>query len=590
MLLEAVHHHPGGAFAYPLGPQHLRVRLRARKGDVVRLRIWHADRYEHAKGSGTWTEAEKTGSDLRFDWYEAVLACPTKRVQYLFELHGRDGQTFLYGERGFGADRRESSVFQFPYIHESEVFRVPEWARDAVVCQIFPDRFANGDLSNDPPGTEPWRSEARPRPDSFYGGDLRGVIDRLDYLTDLGVTALYFTPLFLSPSNHKYDTEDYYRIDPAFGDLDTFRELVEEAHRRGIRIILDAVFNHAGDRFFAFRDVLKKGDGSPYKDWFFIDRFPVVQEPAPNYETFAKGIASMPKLRTEHPEVRKYLLGVARYWTRLGIDGWRLDVANEVDHAFWREFRRAVKEINPEALIVGEIWHHADTWLQGDQFDAVMNYRFRDCLLDFFAAGTIDAETFAARLTETRMGYREQASDVLWNLLDSHDTERFLTSCGEKEERMRLAVLFQMTYLGTPLIYYGDEVGMTGGPDPDCRRTMIWEKAKQNSKLRAYYRKLIGLRKHLPPLRRGDVRLWHADGRTGVLGFLRRTQQEAVGTVLNNSGETRRVELNASFFGTRIVADRLTEERFSLENGILRLTFKPWQGMVLTAARSEEKG
>jgi glycosidase len=249
-----------------------------------------------------------------------------------------------------------------------------------------------------------------------------------------------------------------------------------------------------------------------------------------------------------------------------------------------------VKEINPEALIVGEILHHADAWLQGDQFDAVMNYLFRDCVLDFFAAGTIDAETFAARLTETRMGYREQSAAVLWNLLDSHDTERFLTSCGEKEERMRLAVLFQMTYPGTPLIYYGDEVGMMGGPDPDCRRPMIWKETKQNLKLRAYYRKLIGLRKHLQPLRRGDVRLWYADGRTGVLGFLRRTQQEVVGTVLNNSGKTRRVELDASFFGTGVVANWLTEERFPLKNSILRLTLQPWQGMVLTAVRPKEKG
>nr|1WZL_A Chain A, Alpha-amylase II [Thermoactinomyces vulgaris]1WZL_B Chain B, Alpha-amylase II [Thermoactinomyces vulgaris] len=585
MLLEAIFHEAKGSYAYPISETQLRVRLRAKKGDVVRCEVLYADRYASPEEELAHALAGKAGSDERFDYFEALLECSTKRVKYVFLLTGPQGEAVYFGETGFSAERSKAGVFQYAYIHRSEVFTTPEWAKEAVIYQIFPERFANGDPSNDPPGTEQWAKDARPRHDSFYGGDLKGVIDRLPYLEELGVTALYFTPIFASPSHHKYDTADYLAIDPQFGDLPTFRRLVDEAHRRGIKIILDAVFNHAGDQFFAFRDVLQKGEQSRYKDWFFIEDFPVSKTSRTNYETFAVQVPAMPKLRTENPEVKEYLFDVARFWMEQGIDGWRLDVANEVDHAFWREFRRLVKSLNPDALIVGEIWHDASGWLMGDQFDSVMNYLFRESVIRFFATGEIHAERFDAELTRARMLYPEQAAQGLWNLLDSHDTERFLTSCGGNEAKFRLAVLFQMTYLGTPLIYYGDEIGMAGATDPDCLRPMIWEEKEQNRGLFEFYKELIRLRHRLASLTRGNVRSWHADKQANLYAFVRTVQDQHVGVVLNNRGEKQTVLLQVPESGGKTWLDCLTGEEVHGKQGQLKLTLRPYQGMILWNGR-----
>ncbi|SEN06222.1 alpha-glycosidase [Lihuaxuella thermophila] len=582
MMKEAVYHRPGGPFAYPVTPRQLRVRLRAKKGDLDACRVWCADRYAGDKEEGSWTVCQKVASDQLFDYFEGLIPGETRRIKYVFHLRDVSGEEWWLGETGLEKERKEAGVFQYAYIHPTEVFMTPEWAKDGVVYQIFPERFHNGDKSNDPRGAEPWTADARPRHDSFYGGDLQGVIDRLPYLEQLGISAIYFTPIFLSPSHHKYDTADYYQIDPQFGEMSTFKELVREAHRRGIKVILDAVFNHSGDQFFAFQDVLKYGERSRYKDWFHIDSFPVVQEPEPNYETFANQVATMPKLRTEHPEVREYLLQIVRFWmTETGIDGWRLDVANEVDHQFWRDFRKVVKEINPEALIVGEIWHDASAWLEGDQFDSVMNYLFRESVLRFFATGEIDASRFDAELTRARMIYKEQAVQVMWNLLDSHDTERFLTSCDESLEKFRLAVLFQLTYVGTPLIYYGDEVGMTGKTDPDCRRPMIWDEKLQNKQLLAYYRRLISIRRNSKALSRGSYRTWHLDPNTGVYAYVRQYGRETVGVVLNNSNEKRAVRLDVAWFGPEYLVDALRGDLIQVNQSQIHVELAPYQGMLL---------
>lgn len=583
MLKEAVFHRPEGAYAHPAGPRELRVRLRAKRGDLVACHLLHGDRYDGEEGQ--LLRLEKAGSDELFDWFEGVIPSATRRIRYVFYLEGAESGLW-YGERGLSPDRGEAGVFQYPYICEGDLFRVPEWAQDGIVYQIFPDRFCNGDKGNDPEGTEPWGSEVRPRPDSFYGGDLQGIIEKLPYLEALGVNVIYLTPIFQSPSNHKYDTTDYYRVDPAFGDAETLKELVRRAHRRGIRVLLDAVFNHAGYGFFAFQDVLEKGADSPYADWFFIEGFPVVTKPHPNYETFADGVWTMPKLNTAHPDVRAYLLDVAEYWTREAeIDGWRLDVANEVDHRFWRAFRDRVKGVNPEALIVGEIWHDAGPWLQGDQFDSVMNYLFRDAVLDFFAAGRIGPDRFDALLTRSRMLYPDQANFAMFNLLGSHDTERFLTACGGRLERMRLAVLFQMTYPGMPMIYYGDEVGMCGQTDPDCRRPMVWEEEKQNRELLAFYRKLTTIRKELRPLRRGDFRTWLIDPLRNLYGFVRQDGGECVGVLLNNSPHEHRIDVDLHPFGkAEKLRDALSGKTVDAA-GRSRLSWvlPPFQGAILTS-------
>jgi len=509
MLLEAVFHRPTMPWAYARNEQAIHLLLRTKRDDVKRAFAVAGDKYAWDQTRQT-LPMTKRFSDVLFDYWQVAVRPPFRRLRYGFMLRsGRE--TVWYGENGFSREPFADAhgLFEYPFLHPGDVFRPPEWAKEAVFYQIFPDRFANGDPSNDPPGTEPWGGQPTPR--SFFGGDLAGIIDRLDYLAELGVNALYLTPIFEAPSNHKYDTKDYRKIDPHFGDAETLRRLVAACHERGIRVVLDAVFNHCGAEFAPFVDVLEKGRDSAYAGWFHVREWPpAVRDGIPTYDTFAF-VPTMPKLNTEHPKVRDYLLGVAEYWIETAdIDGWRLDVADEVDHRFWRDFRKTVKRAKPDAYIVGEIWHDASPWLQGDEFDAVMNYLFADAVLDFFAKERIDAKQFADAIGSLLARYPDPVTEVAFNLLGSHDTPRLLTMCGGDKRRMKLAVLFQLTFPGAPCIYYGDEIGMTGGGDPDCRRCMIWDADRQDRDLFAHYRTLIALRRANSALRTGDFRFLRA--------------------------------------------------------------------------------
>jgi glycosidase len=435
---------------------------------------------------------------------------------------------------------------------ENTAFVTPQWVRDAVFYQIFPDRFCNGDTSNDPPGCEAW--DHAPRGDNFFGGDLQGVLDKLDYLQDLGVNAIYFNPIFEASTNHKYDTTDYHKIEPTFGDAELLKRLVAECHRRGMRVILDGVFNHVGVHFFAFQDVLAHGEKSRYKDWFFIHSYPVRMHP-PNYHCWWN-IWSLPKLNTDNPEVHDYLLDVATSWIReADIDGWRLDVPNEVPHRFWVDFRRAVKALKPDAYIVGEIWSDGRPWLGGDQFDAVMNYQVRDAILSLLGARPEKPEEKRARkahvgdvawldhrLRELEHQVAPQVSAVQFNLLGSHDTERLLTLLGDDVRKMRLAYALLLSQPGAPVIYYGDEIGMQGGRDPDCRRTFPWQQPQSwNTELRTWLQRLIAARQAHAALRRGTTTTLHAAD--GIYVFTRHLANETVLVALNASGRSRRVEL-----------------------------------------------
>lgn len=551
---EALLHFADQPFAFAVGKHELKVRLRAKKNDVAGCSLLHGDRYQ-SEGRESSLVLPKVAWDELYDYFEGVISTETKRVRYVFYLTGNDGQHVWYGEKGISVNREGAGYFQFAYIAEPDIFQIPDWVHDGIVYQIFPERFYNGDKTNDPADTLEW-DEPLTDWKSYYGGDLAGIAEKLPYLEQLGINVIYMTPVFASTTNHKYDTTDYYSIDPQFGDLETAKTLVKEAHRRGIRIIFDAVFNHCGDTFFAFQDVLKQGKASKYAEWFFIDGFPVVQRPKTNYETFANHTASMPKLNTQHPEVREYLLKVARYWIEeAGIDGWRLDVANEVDHDFWRAFRKAVKEANPEAVIIGEVWHDSRAWLRGDQFDGVMNYLFKEALYDFFAKQSIGVRTFNSRLTHSRMIYTDQANAAMFNLIDSHDTERFLTACtkggwGWNEERqplerMKLAAFFQLTYPGMPMIYYGDEAGMEGENDPYCRKPMVWDKDLQNGQMLEHYKTIISLRKAHPELARGSFETWVEEELRNTYGYIRAYKDQAAGLLINNS--PRKQEMNISF-------------------------------------------
>jgi glycosidase len=425
-------------------------------------------------------------------------------------------------------------------------FTTPEWVKHAVFYQIFPERFCNGDPSNDPENVQPWGTT--PTPQNYMGGDLRGIISKLDYLQDLGITAIYLNPIFHAFSNHKYNTYNYFEIDPHFGDLAIFQELVQQVHQRGMYLILDGVFNHCGRGFFAFQSILEQTTASPYTNWFHLLQFPLhpyppadstSQDHKANYKCWWN-IPSLPKFNTDHKPTRRYLLNIARYWLEQGIDGWRLDVPNEIDdHDFWREFRQVVKDVNPDAYIVGEIWKDANPWLDGTQFDAVMNYLFRDLCCDFFASETLRADQFAAGIDDLLAHYPPPATAGQLNLLGSHDTKRFSTKAGGDISRLYAAILFQMTYPGAPCIYYGDEVGMQGAEDPLCRGCFPWESANQNTHLYDWTRLCIRLRHAYPVLRTGSYTTLVASNvaDTPVYGFARSNAEETLIVMLNPSSQ-----------------------------------------------------
>lgn len=437
--------------------------------------------------------------------------------------------------------------------------RTPDWVKDAVFYQIFPDRFARSARVPKPDHLQPWGD--RPQIHAYQGGDLLGVAEHLDYLADLGVSAIYFCPVFQSASNHRYHTHDYLHVDPMLGGDDALRELLDLAHGRGLKVVLDGVFNHASRGFFQFSDILENGQDSAYLDWFHVEGFPLhpydTTKPA-NYQGWWNNRA-LPKFNTGTPAVREFLLGVATRWTEFGLDGWRLDVPNEIDDdAFWREFRRRVKAVNPDAYIVGEIWDDPARWLAGDQFDAVMNYQFTRACLGFFGARTLnqavngasgigavpplDAVSFAGHVTELAGSHPSEIARAQLNLLGSHDTARFVTAAGGDEGAYRLATVFQMTYVGAPCIYYGDEIGMQGGPDPDCRGAFPWQdRASWNVGTLDLTRRLAHARRHSRLLTRGDFEVLRAGGET--LAYRRTLGDESAYVLLNAGVEARSLEL-----------------------------------------------
>jgi len=408
----------------------------------------------------------------------------------------------------------------------------PDWVKHAVFYQIFPDRFARSEkprkrlLKN--ARWEDWN--AMPTLQGYKGGDLWGVMEQLEYLQDLGINAIYFTPIFQSASNHRYHTHDYYQVDPMLGGNPAFKELLDAAHERNIKVVLDGVFNHSSRGFFFFHDVLENGPHSPWVNWFKIHDWPLSpyngEFPA-NYEGWADNRA-LPVFNHDNPEVREYIMEIAEYWIKFGIDGWRLDVPFEIKTpGFWQEFRDRVKAINPEAYIVGEVWGDSREWLDGTQFDGVMNYLFAAPTIAFTAGDRVDMEQVQDRSYQPypplfATEYGEKIKELLefypWqiqltqlNLLASHDTARLISIAGGDRASVELATLLLLTFPGAPSIYYGDEVGLPGRLDPDSRRGFPLE-AHWESDVLDYHRKLIALRLAYPALRTGDYHVLLAEG------------------------------------------------------------------------------
>ena len=673
MLKEAIYHQPYGNYAYPIGEDKLFIQLRAKRGDLEKVHVIYDERFRDWDNNlpRFTLELDKYSSDEFFDYFRVEMQFSKKRFKYYFLLDDGAEQLY-YSNYGFAKDVIDyNGCFQYTYICEKDYFDTPQWVKDAVFYQIFPDRFCNGDHSISPDNLTDWNE--RPQWHSFYGGDLVGIIEKLDYLEELGITAIYLTPVFKSSTNHKYNIIDYMGIDPEFGDIDTCKELVNQAHQREIKIIFDGVFNHTSNEFFAFQDILEKGEASKYKDWYYIDNFPVKKAPSstrgminkviekllkadslevvdlkekiiielevesrvdkeyvlslidylikqrnngediskldghqlwkratevdelakiiyPNYETFANGVWTMPKLKTANSEVRDYLLEVARYWIEdIGIDGWRLDVADEVDHYFWREFRKVVKEANPEAYIVGEVWNDATPWLNGEEFDGVMNYLFAMAVWDFFSRRKINVNTFEDRLSKVRTLYKIPAQVASLNLVDSHDTGRVLTISHGDKTRQKLAVAFQMTYLGAPMIYYGDEVAMEGGGDPDCRRTMIWDEERQDRDMFEWYKSLIAIRKDNIALRTGDFTLIKKDAINNIYAFTRKKEDNQLLVIFNNSNLSAKLEFELEDLNidTTTFIELLAKRDYQVEDGKIKIDVEAYNVAILKADNNE---
>jgi glycosidase len=582
---------------------------------------------------------------------------------------------------------------------------VPEWSQHVVWYQIFPERFRNGTPSNDPTEEDqvgawphertkdwrisPWTSDwyqlqpwEKTNGKGFYfnaqkrryGGDLQGVIDKLDYLKDLGIGALYFTPIFQSPSLHKYDATMYHHVDKNFGpdpdgdrklwatenpeDPSTwkwtsadklFLTLIHEAHKRNIKVIIDGVFNHVGTTFWAFEDVLKKQQASRYKDWFTVEKWDDPSTPQDEFKYVGwNGVPDLPQWREDGNGIvhgpREHIHAIVKRWMdpngdgnpEDGIDGWRLDVAEKIQPAFWKEFRMWVRGINPRAYIVGEVWwedwpkdkmFNAAPWLQGDMFDAVMNYRWAREAFRFFGSGkdNISASEFLRRLQALLDDYPAASNYVLMNLYDSHDTDRMgshlmnpdlpydhranpndnpsydVQKPGPRELMVqKLMALFQMTYVGAPMIYYGTEAGMWGGDDPDCRKPMVWpdyifddershpfgseRRADHNGfdqDLFGWYSKIIKLRNTHPVLRTGMFEPILTPDTSGILAFRRAAAGEQCVVVLNNTWITKRISIPILYRQDGELTDLLSLKKFIVSDGSVTITIEGKSGVVL---------
>jgi cyclomaltodextrinase len=500
----------------------------------------------------------------------------------------------------------------------------PAWVRDAVFYEIFPDRFAASDRVTKPGPLEAWASP--PTNHGFKGGDLLGIAEHLDHIAELGATALYLTPVFQSASNHRYHTYDYLKVDPLLGGDAALRELLDRAHDRGIRVILDGVFNHTGRGFWPFNHVLETGAGSPYRHWFNVDQEALDQgrsldaypsgrhrwdpdtstEPARSrygYDAWW-GIPDLPKLNVAEPAVREYLWQVGEHWLRFGIDGWRLDVPAEInDPPFWAEFRRRCRAVNPEVYLVGEIWHPAAEWVAGDPFDGLMNYPLAKAILGFVGGGSLndgllqlhneyrqvvrlDGPAFAGRLTELLSMYGPASNAAQLNVLGSHDTPRIHSLLEGDREALELAGLLQATFPGAPCIYYGDEIGLAGGMDPDSRRAFPWDRAAWDEEILGSTRAALALRHAEPALRGDDLTVLTAQ--YGSLVIERRTADSRLAVALNAGDHTANLAIPGAEPGATILLAagraRSTAPELTVRDGSLAIDLAPRSGVVIRLA------
>lgn len=528
------------------------LRLKTAPDDLTRadVRLWN-----ETAGQEQLVAMTKVQPDL----WEAKIQTPNEATPYWYRFVAYDGVSKAFYsdddalDGGTGEARNFESEDDYSLVAYDPAFKTPDWVNDGIVYQIFPDRFNNGDPTNDKPaGTFIYGGQTQSRAwgdkptggDDFFGGDLKGVIDKLDYLQSLGVTAIWFNPIFMSPSNHRYDTTDYTQIDPSLGTLDTFRELVTEARERNIHIILDGVFNHASsdsvyfDKFGRYdTEGAFESKSSQFFDWFTFTNWPN------NYNAWF-GIDTLPAY-TETDAVKKFLFtgddSIVRKWTGEGAS-WRLDAAEQKSHSFWQTARAAIKAQDPDAVIIGEFWHNSAPWLAGDQWDGTMNYRFKDAVLSWLTGPLPNVENTVNQLAVIREQYPPQALAASMNIIDSHDTVRALTEARGDKNLLMLMALMQFTSPGMPTIYYGDEAGLEGNKDPDDRRTFPWGSEDQN--LIDFYKMLAATRHEWTALRTGEYIDVAYSNDQDFYAYARRDDAGYALIVVNRNGSDQQIELS----------------------------------------------
>ena len=562
MEYSAITHYMEKRFCYAIEKGKFVIRIETKKDDIDRIIVHYRDKYIpiHIYDTSASKEMTKVASSRFHDYYEVVLDIQCTCLRYQFELIDNEGVVAYYGNYEFYDEKIDNidRMFDIPQnLREEERYEVPAWAKNKVVYQIFPSRYATTEKISE----KDWYKAPIGHKENLKG-NLRGVINTLDHLKELGVEILYMTPIFKSDSSHKYDTIDYYKIDDSFGTEEDLKELVDKAHDMGMRVILDAVFNHTAMKFFAFQDILDNGEHSKYKDWYYIGGYPVNPGSGfnlPNYKTFGY-IGGMPKLNLNNDEVAEYFINVGKYWIeKCDIDGWRLDVGDEIVHEFWKRFRKAIKSIKKDAFIVGEIWHYAGDFLEGDEWDSVMNYSFYYAVQDFVCTEIISASRFVQSLDFMRARLYRGVNSVLLNLIDSHDTARFLHVAGENKDKLKLAAALQLLLPGMPMIYYGDEYAMTGGGDPDCRRGMVWDEKYQDQNVYKWYCSLAKTRKENPALTEGEMISCKTDDETGMIEMVRKLDNTEIKVIFN--GRNKPICLD-QYSG---MTDKITGEAFAGE-------------------------
>lgn len=541
MEYSAIFHDMDKRFCYAIEKDLFVIRVQVKKDDMKEIILHYEDKYIPMEREDTRKTIvmKKVATSQFHDYYEAQVRMHLICLRYFFEFTDMQGERVYYGNYEFDKEyiTNRDRMFDCPQnLREEEMFEVPDWAANKVVYQIFPSRFA----ASQPVDKKLWYKAPITPMDDLHG-DFRGIIDHLDHIQDLGIDVIYMTPSFKSNSCHKYDTIDYYEIDPSFGTKEELKELVQKAHDRGMKVVMDAVFNHTGKEFFAFKDILEKGEKSKYLDWYYIDELPLKGKwgEIPNFLCFGY-YGGMPKLNLKNPEVEKYITDIACYWIReCDIDGWRLDVGDEISHFFWKRFRRAIKAVKKDMLIIGEIWHYAGDFLEGDEWDTVMNYPFYLNLIDLLADEKISVSQFVQNLGYLKGRLHKKCYPLMWNLIDSHDTARFLHLCKDNKKKQHLAAAFQLLLPGMPMIYYGDEYAMPGANDPDCRRGMYWDEEYQDKEMFEWYKRLLQVRKAHTCIVEGELAEAITRDEDETIVLIRKNGEETIALIFNCSNHTK---------------------------------------------------